>query len=317
MGTVQRRVLVTGALGQIGMELLQALSVKHGSENVIATDIRDSAGLEDTSIKFIKLDVLNKEELERVIDDMKINEIYHLAAILSATGEKNPALCWEINMGGLLNILELAKKYKFKIFAPSSIAVFGADVETLALQNSPLNPSTMYGITKVAGELMAEYYHSMHGVDIRGIRYPGLISWQVMPGGGTTDYAVEIFHEAINSSTYTCFVEKNTKLPMMYMPDAIRATLELMDVPSENLSIRGGYNLPSLSFTAEELAEKIKEILPEFECSYVPDSRQEYANSWPDETDGSVAAKDWGFKLQFDLDSMCEDMITSLKKQRK
>ncbi len=316
MGTVQRRVLVTGALGQIGMELLQALSLKHGPENVIASDVRDSSEMGNLQIKFIKLDVLNKEDLRQVIEELRINEVYHLAALLSATGEKNPKLCWEINMGGLLNILELAKKYKFRIFSPSSIAVFGSDAGTLASQNAPLNPSTMYGITKVAGELMAEYYHSKHGVDIRGIRYPGLISWKVMPGGGTTDYAVEIFHEAINSGTYSCFVEKNTRLPMMYMPDAIRATLELMDAPSETLSIRGGYNLPSLNFTAEELASKIEEIIPGFECAYVPDERQEYANSWPDETDGSVAEKEWGYALEFDLKSMCSDMVISLKKQR-
>ncbi len=310
----ERRILVTGALGQIGMELLQALSQKFGSENVIATDIRDTTILENTGIRFLKLDVLNVEKLEEAIKELEINEVYHLAAILSATGEKNPELCWKINMDGLLNVLELARKYKFRIFAPSSIAVFGSDVGSLAFQNSPQNPSTIYGVTKAAGELMAEYYHSAHGVDIRGIRYPGLISWKVMPGGGTTDYAVEIFHEAISSKKYTCFVEKDTRLPMMYMEDAIRATLELMDAPSEKLTIRGGYNLPSLNFTAEELSEKIKEKIPEFECTYSPDHRQEYANSWPDETDGSSSEKEWGFKLKYDLDLMCSEMIESLRK---
>jgi len=309
----ERRILVTGALGQIGMELLQALSLKFGSENVIATDIRDTNVLENTGIRFLKLDVLDAEKLEDAIKELEINEVYHLAAILSATGEKNPELCWKINMDGLLNVLELARKYKFRIFAPSSIAVFGSDVGDLAFQNSPLNPSTMYGVTKVAGELMAEYYHSVHGVDIRGIRYPGLISWKVMPGGGTTDYAVEIFHEAISSKRYTCFVEKDTRLPMMYMKDAIRATLELMDAPSKKLSIRGGYNLPSLNFTAEELSKKIKEIIPEFECIFSPDYRQEYANSWPNETDGSLSEKEWGYKLKYDLDSICSEMIESLK----
>ena len=313
-GAVERRILVTGALGQIGMELLQALSKKFGSENVIATDIRDSDDLENIGIRFLKLDVLDVENLEQVIKKFEINEVYHLAAILSATGEKNPELCWKINMDGLLNILELARKYKFRIFAPSSIAVFGSDVGELAFQNSPLNPSTIYGVTKVAGELMAEYYHAVHGVDIRGIRYPGLISWKVMPGGGTTDYAVEIFHEALSSKKYTCFVEKETRLPMIYMKDAIRATLELMDAPNENLTIRGGYNLPSLNFTAEELSSKIKEKIPEFECNYVSDHRQEYANSWPDETDGSLSEKEWNYKLEFDLDSMCSEMIESLSK---
>jgi len=213
-----------------------------------------------------------------------------------------------------MNVLELARKYKFRIFAPSSIAVFGADVGNIAKQNSPLNPATMYGITKVAGELMADYYHSAHRVDIRGLRYPGLISWKVMPGGGTTDYAVEIFYKAVASEKYSCFVNRQTRLPMMYMDDAIKATLQLMDAPSDNLSVRGGYNLPSLNFTAEELYDKIREKIPGFECDFTPDHRQEYADSWPDETDGTLAEQEWGFKLQYDLDSMCDVMIQSLSK---
>mgnify|MGYP001494051516 CR=1 FL=1 len=307
-----RRILVTGALGQIGMELLDALSDKFGAENIVATDIRDSDKLENSRINFLKLDVLDFEKLENAIKEFNINEVYHLAAILSASGEKNPELCWKINMDGLMNVLELSRKYKFRIFAPSSIAVFGSDVGSLALQNSPLNPSTIYGVTKVAGELMAEYYHSVHGVDIRGLRYPGLISWKVMPGGGTTDYAVEIFHKAVSSEKYVCFVEKDTRLPMMYMDDAIRATLQLMDAPSSDLTIRGGYNLPSLNFTAEELYFKILKQIPGFECTFAPDHRQEYANSWPDETDGTLSEQDWGFKLEYDLDTMCAKMIESL-----
>ncbi len=307
-----RRILVTGALGQIGMELLDALSHKFGAENIVATDIRELDDFGKTGIHFLKLDVLDFEKLENVITEYNINEVYHLAAILSASGENNPELCWKINMDGLMNVLELSRKYKFRIFAPSSIAVFGSDVSGNARQDSPLNPSTIYGITKVAGELMAEYYHSVHGVDIRGLRYPGLISWKVMPGGGTTDYAVEIFHKAVSSEKYTCFVERNTRLPMMYIDDAIRATLQLMDAPSEQLTIRGGYNLPSLNFTAEELYFKIQEKIPGFECSFEPDHRQEYANSWPDETDGKLSEKDWGFKLEYDLDSMCAKMIESL-----
>jgi len=307
-----RQILVTGALGQIGMELLHALSDKFGAENIVATDIRDSEELEKSGINFLKLDVLDFEKLENIIKEFNIDEVYHLAAILSASGEKNPQLCWKINMDGLLNVLELSRKYKFRIFAPSSIAVFGSDVGSLALQNSPLNPSTIYGVTKVAGELMAEYYHSVHGVDIRGLRYPGLISWKVMPGGGTTDYAVEIFHKAVSSEKYVCFVEKDTRLPMMYMDDAIRATLQLMDAPSSDLTIRGGYNLPSLNFTAEELYFKILKQIPGFECTFAPDHRQEYANSWPDETDGTLSEQDWGFKLEYDLDTMCAKMIESL-----
>ena len=312
--SVNRRILITGALGQIGMELLDALQTKFGSENVIASDIRDSEDIDDSGFRYEKLDVLDSEQMENIIRDNNINEVYHLAALLSATGEKTPQLCWKINMDGLMNVLELARKYKFRIFAPSSIAVFGADVGKIAKQDSPLNPATMYGITKVAGELMADYYHSAHGVDIRGLRYPGLISWKVMPGGGTTDYAVEIFYKAVASENYSCFVNRQTRLPMMYMDDAIKATLQLMDAPSESLSVRGGYNLPSLNFTAEELYHKIREKIPGFECEFVPDHRQEYADSWPDETDGTLAKQEWGFNLEYDLDSMCDVMIQSLSK---
>tara|TARA_B100001559_G_scaffold295677_1_gene278239 strand:+ start:1194 stop:2081 length:888 start_codon:yes stop_codon:yes gene_type:complete len=293
------------------MELLDALLVKFGRENVIATDIREPDS-QSQDFQFLKLDVLDSSQLEKIIQEHNINEVYHLAAILSATGEKNPELCWKINMDGLLNVLELSRKYKFRIFAPSSIAVFGSDVGKIARQNSPQNPSTIYGVTKVAGELMAEYYHSVHGVDIRGLRYPGLISWKVLPGGGTTDYAVEIFYKAVASERYSCFVNQQTRLPMMYMDDAINATLQLMDAPSESLSVRGGYNLPSLNFTAEELYQKIRERIPDFECDFSPDHRQEYADSWPDETDGELAEKEWGFKLEYDLNSMCDIMIESL-----
>ncbi len=293
------------------MELLDALLVKFGRENVIATDIREPDS-QSQDFQFMKLDVLDSSQLEKIIQEHNINEVYHLAAILSATGEKNPELCWKINMDGLLNVLELSRKYKFRIFAPSSIAVFGSDVGKIARQNSPQNPSTIYGVTKVAGELMAEYYHSVHGVDIRGLRYPGLISWKVLPGGGTTDYAVEIFYKAVASERYSCFVNQQTRLPMMYMDDAINATLQLMDAPSESLSVRGGYNLPSLNFTAEELYQKIRERIPDFECDFSPDHRQEYADSWPDETDGELAEKEWGFKLEYDLNSMCDIMIESL-----
>ena len=308
-----RRILITGALGQIGMELLDALQTKFGSENVIASDIRDPQDVDHSNFRYEKLDVLNSEQMENIIRGNNINEVYHLAALLSATGEKNPQLCWQINMDGLMNVLELARKYKFRIFAPSSIAVFGEGVGKVAKQDSPLNPATIYGITKAAGELMAEYYHSTHGIDIRGLRYPGLISWKVMPGGGTTDYAVEIFHKAVQSKGYTCFVREDTKLPMMYMDDAINATLQLMDAPGDKLSIRGGYNLPSLTFTARELYHKIREKIPDFECEFVPDHRQEYADSWPDETDGTLAQEEWGFRLDFDLDSMCDAMIQSLR----
>ena len=312
---LQRRILVTGALGQIGIELLEALSEKFGYENIIASDIRSFDQLEINVQKYVELDVLDIEKLERVIVENEINEIYHLAAILSANGEKNPQLCWKINVNGLLNVLELAKKYKFRVFSPSSIAVFGPDAGKLALQKSPLNPSTLYGITKVTGELMAEYYHTIHGVDIRGIRYPGLISWKVLPGGGTTDYAVNIFHKAVNHEEYDCFVNEDTRLPMMYIDDAIRATLELMDAPREKLSISGGYNLPSLSFTAKELYDEIKKFIPSFKCNFIPDRRQEFADSWPDETEGKYSTEEWGYELEYDLGSLCEKMINSLMKR--
>ncbi|RAH14899.1 MAG: NAD-dependent epimerase [Methanobacteriota archaeon] len=312
---LQRRILVTGALGQIGIELLEALSEKFGYENIIASDIRSFDHLEINVQKYVELDVLDIEKLERVIVENEINEIYHLAAILSANGEKNPQLCWKINVNGLLNVLELAKKYKFRVFSPSSIAVFGPDAGKLALQKSPLNPSTLYGITKVTGELMAEYYHTIHGVDIRGIRYPGLISWKVLPGGGTTDYAVNIFHKAVNHEEYDCFVNEDTRLPMMYIDDAIRATLELMDAPREKLSISGGYNLPSLSFTAKELYDEIKKFIPSFKCNFIPDRRQEFADSWPDETEGKYSTEEWGYELEYDLGSLCEKMINSLMKR--
>ena len=308
-----RRILITGALGQIGMELLDALQAEFGFENVIASDIRSAEDVDCSMFRYEKLDVLDSDQMENIISDNKITDVYHLAALLSATGEKNPQLCWKINMDGLINVLELARKHKFRIFSPSSIAVFGPDVGKIARQNSPTNPATIYGITKAAGELMAEYYHLAHGVDIRGLRYPGLISWKVMPGGGTTDYAVEIFHKAVALESYTCFVREDTVLPMMYMDDAIKATLQLMDTPGDKLSVRGGYNLPSLSFTAKELYEKIREKIPDFNCEFKPDHRQDYADSWPNETDGTLSEEDWGFSLDFDLDSMCDVMIQSLR----
>ena len=244
------------------MELLDALS-QVWLKNVIATDIREPTPHGRISNFKIRH---SDHKLEKIIQEHNINEVYHLYYFRNG---ENPELCWKINMDGLMNVIELSRKYKFRIF-PSSIAVFGSDFGTIAHQNSPKNPSTMYGVTKVAGELMAEYYHAVHGVDIRGLRYPGLISWKVMPGGGTTDYAVEIFHKAVASESYTCFVNRQTRLPMMYMDDAIKATLQLMDAPSEDLSVRGGYNLPSLNFTAEDLYNKIREKIPGFECEFSP-----------------------------------------------
>ena len=297
------RVLVTGALGQIGTELVEALQEKHGHDNVIATDIRDTKGCKI-------LDVMDKEGIEKLVLEQDITEIYHLAALLSATGEKNPELCWNINVVGLENVISAAKKNNARLFSPSSIAVFGPDCPKIAPQMTPLNPTTVYGKTKVVGEHLA----MSSGIDMRGIRYPGLISYKAPAGGGTTDYAVEIFHAALKNGHYDCFVRKDTKLPMMYMDDAIRATLELMEMPLEKLSgARGGYNISGCSFTAEELVKSIQRHLPNFTCTFKPDIRQTYADSWPDEIEDDVAFKEWGWKAGFDLDKIVDEMIINLQ----
>jgi nucleoside-diphosphate-sugar epimerase len=297
------RVLVTGALGQIGTELVEALQQKHGHDNVIATDIRDDKGCQI-------LDVMNKEGIEKLVLEQDITEIYHLAALLSATGEKNPELCWDINVVGLENVISAAKKNNARLFSPSSIAVFGPDCPKIAPQMTPLNPTTVYGKTKVVGEHLA----MSSGIDMRGIRYPGLISYKAPAGGGTTDYAVEIFHAALKNGHYDCFVREDTKLPMMYMDDAIRATLELMEIPLEKLSgARGGYNISGCSFTAEELVKSIQRHLPNFTCTFKPDIRQTYADSWPDEIEDDVAFNEWGWKAGFDLDKIVDEMIINLQ----
>ncbi|MDP6742594.1 MAG: NAD-dependent epimerase/dehydratase family protein [Candidatus Thalassarchaeaceae archaeon] len=307
-------VLVTGALGQIGTELVPALRQRHGIDSVIATDLRE---ISDHSVVasgiFTVADVLDKNRLEELIISHSVDTIYHLAAILSATGENNPELCERVNLGGLANVLELAKEHNLRLYTPSSIAVFGPDCPPLAPQVTPLNPTTMYGMTKVAGEVMANYYWENHGVDVRGIRYPGLISWKAPPGGGTTDYAVEIFHHAVESGNYTCFVKPDTKLPMMYMDDAIRATLELMDAPIESLgTARAGYNIAGISFTAEELSNAIVAKIPNFVCGFEPDIRQKYADSWPESIDDSFAQNEWGWSPKYNLQQLVEEMLKNL-----
>ncbi len=296
------RVLVTGALGQIGTELVEVLRQKHGHGSVIATDIRKAEGCQI-------LDVMNKREVHKLVTEQEITEIYHLAALLSATGEKNPELCWDINVIGLENVITAAKETNARLFSPSSIAVFGPDCPKIAPQITPLNPSTVYGRTKVVGEQLA----ITSGIDMRGIRYPGLISYKAPAGGGTTDYAVEIFHHALKNGHYQCFVREDTKLPMMYMDDAIRATVELMDYPLEKLSeSRGGYNISGCSFTVGELVNSIQRHLPDFICTYNPDIRQTYADSWPDEIEDDIARKEWGWSPRFDLDMIVDEMITNL-----
>lgn len=306
------KILVTGAAGQIGIELTAELREKYGTENVIAIDIRETEIAKKGPFKICNVLDLNK--YKKIVNDNDVGTVYHLAAILSATGEKNPKLCFDINMNGLQNVLEVAREYNQKIFCPSSIAVFGPDVpKEDTPQNVALNPTTVYGLTKVSGELLCDYYFNKYNVDVRGIRYPGLISWKKRPSGGTTDYAVEIYFEAAQKENYQCFVNEETKLPMMYMPDAIRATLELMKAPLESLKHHSNYNLSGMSFTALELVEAIQKIIPNFECNFKPDHRQEIADSWPISVNDDAAREEWGWKPSFNLTSMTKDMLKNLR----
>ncbi|MDP2525892.1 NAD-dependent epimerase [Maribacter sp. 6B07] len=308
-------ILIIGACGQIGTELTLTLREKYGSEYVIASDIRE--GNEDLmqSGPFEILDATNYDALEEVIAYYEISEVYLMAAMLSATAEKFPMRAWNLNMNTLFNVLNLAKEKKIdKIFWPSSIAVFGPNTpKDDTPQNTIMEPSTVYGISKQSGERWCEYYFKKFDVDVRSIRYPGLISWKTMPGGGTTDYAVEIYHKALSEGSYTCFLEEDTKLPMMFMDDAIRATLQIMEAPSENIKERSAYNLAAMSFTPKEMAENIKAVIPEFEMAYEPDFRQEIANSWPSSIDDSSAQKDWNWNAEFDLEKTTETMLENLK----
>ena len=307
------KTLVIGALGQIGQELLHALYDLRGPAHVVASDIR----FPSTPLKgaFEKLDIMNKEALIDLIEQHEVDEVYNLAAILSAKGEQNPLFAWELNMTGLLNTLEAAHVTRLKkIFWPSSIAVFGPhSPRNNTPQYCPMDPSTVYGLSKMAGERWCEYYATKYQIDVRSIRYPGLISYKSLPGGGTTDYAVEIFHEALKKGTYTCYLKADTPLPMMYMPDAIKATLSLMEAPAEQVPIRSSYNLSGFSFSPAELVEAIQQYLPHFECNYAPDFRQEIADSWPASIDDESAQLDWGWKPTYDLEGMTKDMIENLR----
>ena len=311
---VKDKILVIGASGQIGVELTIALRKIYGNANVIASDLREQNPLLEGTGPYVSLDVMNKEMLHVQVIRQGITQIYLLAAILSATGEKNPNLAWSLNMQSLLNVLDIAKEENLhKVYWPSSIAVFGP---TSPKQNCPqqtiIEPSTVYGISKYAGEFWCNYYFNRYGVDVRSLRYPGLISYKSLPGGGTTDYAVEIYHAAKDKETYECFLEENTYLPMMYMPDAIRATIELMEAPKEKIRIRTSYNLSGMSFSPKEIAAEIKKTIPDFEIVYKPDSRQAIANSWPQSIDDSVATKDWGWKAQYNLSEMSTDMLENV-----
>lgn len=309
------KILVIGASGQIGVELTLALRKIYGNANVIASDLREQNPLLENTGPYVSLDVMNKEMLHVQVIRQGITQIYLLAAILSATGEKNPSLAWNLNMQSLLNVLDIAKEEQVeKVFWPSSIAVFGP---TSPKQNCPqqtvIEPTTVYGISKYAGEFWCNYYFNRYGVDVRSIRYPGLVSYKSAPGGGTTDYAIEIFNEAIQNKSYECFLQEDTYLPMMYMPDAIRATIELMESPKEKIKVRTSYNVSGISFSPKEIAEEISKHIPDFKISYKPDYRQEIADSWPQSIDDSTAEKDWGWRAKYDLASMTENMIKNIE----
>ncbi len=316
---MSERILIIGSSGQIGTELVIELRRMYGNENVIASDIRPSSDHVMQTGPFETLDILDEQLLRRIIKKYKITQVYLLAALLSATAEQNIELGWRLNMRSHSHVLDLAKDGLInKIFWPSSIAVFGP---TTPMENTPqytiMEPNTVYGITKQAGERWSEYYYNKFGVDVRSLRYPGLIGWKSEPGGGTTDYAVNIFHKAITEGKYESFLLEDTALPMMYMPDAIRATIELMEAPQEKVKIRSSYNLAGISFTPKQIANEIKKHIPNFEISYNPDFRQKIADSWPSSINDLQAKVDWGWNLEYNLEKMTKDMMMNLMKKYK
>ena len=312
----KEKILVIGASGQIGVELTMALRRIYGNANVIASDLREPNPLLIGTGPYVSLDVMNKEMLHVQVIRQNITQIYLLAAILSATGEKNPNLAWNLNMQGLLNVLDIAREEKLtKVYWPSSIAVFGpTSPKDACPQQTVIEPVTVYGISKYAGEFWCNYYHNRYGLDVRSLRYPGLISYKSEPGGGTTDYAVEIFHEALETGAYTSFLKPDTYLPMMYMPDAIRATIELMEAPADRVRVRTSYNISAMSFSPAEIGVEVGRHVDGFQMDYAPDYRQSIADSWPRSIDDSVARSDWGWKHEYDLPDMAADMISNLRK---
>jgi nucleoside-diphosphate-sugar epimerase len=314
---IKEKILVIGACGQIGVELTLELRKIYGGANVIASDLRAENDLLKGTGPYVSLDVMNKEMLHVQVIRQNITQIYLLAAILSATGEKNPHLAWSLNMQSLINVLEISKDENIhKVYWPSSIAVFGPTSPKIKCpQQTIIEPTTVYGISKYAGEFWCNYFNHRYEIDVRSLRYPGLISYKSEPGGGTTDYSVEIFHEAIEENHYTCFLKEDTYLPMMYMPDAIRATIELMESPVEKISVHTSYNISGMSFSPKEIAAEIKKHLPGFSINYEPDYRQPIAESWPQSIDDSIAQNDWGWKPKYDLAAMTKDMIENLQKQ--
>ncbi len=308
-------ILVVGAAGQIGTELTLSLREAYGNDNVIATDIKNAAPDALLAGPYFQLSVLDKQGLYDLVKSHNVKEVYLLAALLSATAEKNPALGWDLNMNGLSNVLDLARDGHIKrIFWPSSIAVFGPhSPKDNTPQRTIMEPTTVYGITKVAGESWCEYYHNRYGIDVRSVRFPGIIGYKSPPGGGTTDYAVHIFHEAIKTGKYKCFLSAEAELPMMYMPDATKSVLQIMEAPSDRIRIRTSYNIAGVSFTPETLSAAIKKRIPEFSISYDPDYRDGIAKSWPSSIDDTEAKNDWGWKPDFNLDLMVNDMLVNLK----
>lgn len=314
-----KKILVTGAVGQIGSELTMALRDRYGADNVVATGRKTQPS--DTlrnSGPFHFINVNDISTVEEIVKKYNIDTVFHMAAILSAVGEKNPQLCWDVNMNGTINILELGIKYEMaRVIIPSSIAVWGAGVP---LDNTPqetvLKPSTMYGVTKVCGELLCDYYVKRFGLDIRGLRYPGIISYETLPGGGTTDYAVAIYYEAVDKGKYACFVRENTRLPMMYMPDAINGTIQLAEADYSKLIHHSDFNHAAMSFDVAELADSIRKHIPGFEVAFEPDYRQDIADSWPNSIDDSAAREEWGWKPEWDLEAMTRDMLEHLQARK-
>ncbi len=315
---MESTTLIIGASGQIGIELTMALRKKRGNDRVIASDIRPTTDSDLLQGPYEILDVLDRASLEAIIEKHNVSEVYLLAALLSATAEKNPDFAWKLNMDGLFNVLELAKAKKIsKVFWPSSIAVFGPSTPRHNTpQHTVMEPTTVYGISKLAGERWCAYYHERYGVDVRSIRYPGLIGFRSEPGGGTTDYAVDIFHKAIESGSYSCFLKEDTELPMMMMEDAIRATISIMEAPSLSIKERGGYNIAGCSFTPSELASIIRRSIPSFTISYAPDFRQSIADSWPASIDDHAALNDWGWQSEYDTDKLCATMLSEIGKKK-
>lgn len=310
-------ILIIGACGQIGSELTVKLRQIYGNDNVIASDIRKGTQDFVATGPFEVVNAMDFNQIEEVVEKYKVDEVYLMAALLSATAEKNPAFAWDLNMNSLFHVLNLAKAEKIKkVFWPSSIAVFGPTTPRIDTpQYTVMEPSTVYGISKQTGERWCEYYHQKYGVDVRSIRYPGLISWTTPPGGGTTDYAVDIYYKALENKSYTCFLSEETALPMMYMDDAIKATISIMQAPATDVKVRSSYNLSAMSFTPKEIAASIQKHIPEFTIDYNPDFRQAIADSWPASIDDSYARKDWGWQHDFDLEKMTAVMLENLAKK--